>query len=431
MTVPIVTMKSDDKQRETLAILVGGGPAPGINSVIAAAAIEAIKCGLRVVGIRDGYRWLVEGDTGHVVELKIEEVSRIHFTGGSILRTSRTNPARDEASLGRVVDALTALGVRYLICIGGDDTTYGAARIAERTRGRIGIVTVPKTIDNDLPLPENAATFGYETARAIGAGIIESLMEDARTTSRWYLTISMGRKSGSLALGMCKSAGATLAVIPEEFRGKKFDLALVVDTIVGAIIKRRASGHDHGVAVIAEGIAERMDVGTLAAAAGSHPDAYGHVHIADIPLGIVLRDQVGAALKQLGIDATVVAKDIGYELRCAKPLPFDVAYTRTLGYGAVRHLLSGGSNVLIAIAGGRVTPVNFEQLLDPSTGRIRVRTVDVSTESYQVARSYMIRLEPEDFDEPALSRLAGHTKLSAAAFKARFLPSVRATAEGS
>jgi len=324
-------MKSDDKRRETLAILVGGGPAPGINGVIASAAIEAIKCGLRVVGIRDGYRWLVEGDTGHVVELELEEVSRIHFTGGSILRTSRTNPARDEASLGRVIDALTALGVRYLICIGGDDTTYGAARIAERTRGRIGVVTVPKTIDNDLPLPENAATFGFETARAIGAGIIESLMEDARTTSRWYLTISMGRKSGSLALGMCKSAGATLAVIPEEFRGKRFELALVVDTIVGAIIKRRAGGHDDGVAVIAEGIAERMDVGSLASVVDSHADAYGHVHIADIPLGIVLRDQVRAALKQLGIDATVVAKDIGYELRCAKPLPFDVDYTRTLG----------------------------------------------------------------------------------------------------
>jgi 6-phosphofructokinase 1 len=430
MTVPIATMNSGDKQRETLAILVGGGPAPGINGVIASATIEAIKCGLRVVGLRDGYRWLVEGDTGHVVELEIEEVSRIHFTGGSILRTSRANPARDEASLGRVIDALTALGVRYLICIGGDDTTYGAARIAERTRGRIGIVTVPKTIDNDLPLPENAATFGYETARTIGAGIIESLMEDAYTTSRWYLTISMGRKSGSLALGMCKSAGATLAVIPEEFRDKKFDLALVVDTIVGAIIKRRASGHDDGVAVIAEGIAERMDVGTLASAAGSHADAYGHVHIADIPLGIVLRDQVGAALKQLGIDATVVAKDIGYELRCAKPLPFDVDYTRTLGYGAVRHLLSGGSGVLIAIAGGRVTPVNFEQLLDPDTGRIRVRTVDVSTESYQVARSYMIRLDLQDFEEPALSRLAEHAKLSAAAFKARFLPSVRATTAG-
>jgi 6-phosphofructokinase 1 len=423
-------VKPNDKQGETVAILVGGGPAPGINSVIAAAAIEAMKCGLCVVGLREGFRWLAEGDTSHFAELKLEDVSRIHLTGGTILGTSRTNPAHDEATLARVIDALTALGVRYLICIGGDDTTYGAARIAGRTKGRIGIVTVPKTIDNDLPLPENAPTFGFETARAVGAAIVESLMEDARSTGRWYLAITMGRKSGSLALSMCKSAGATLAVIPEEFRGHKFDLAQVIETIAGAVIKRRAGGHDNGVAVIAEGIAERMDTSTRASASGSQTDPYGHLHIADIPLGVLLRDRVHEMLKQLGVEVTVVAKDIGYELRCAKPLAFDVEYTRTLGYGAVRYLLGGGSGALIALSGGRVTPINFEQLLDPKTGRIRVRTVDVSTESYEVARSYMSRLEPQDLEEPALSRLAAHTQLSSAALKARFLPSVRATTMG-
>src|SRR5215469_14284936 len=156
---------------QTLAILVGGGPAPGINGVIASAAIEAINSGLRVIGLPDGYRWLADGDVSHAVELKIEQVSRIHFTGGSILRTSRVNPAKDEATLDRVIRALGQLGVRYLVCIGGDDTTYGAAMIAERTRGRIGVVTVPKTIDNDLPLPDNAPTFGFETARAVGSSI--------------------------------------------------------------------------------------------------------------------------------------------------------------------------------------------------------------------------------------------------------------------
>jgi len=189
-------MKPDDQRGETLGILVGGGPAPGINSVIAAAAIEATNCGLRVIGLREGFRWLAEGDTSHVAELKLEEISRIHLTGGTILGTSRTNPAHNEAILGRVIDSLIALSVRYLVCIGGDDTTYGAVRIAERTKGKIGIVTVPKTIDNDLPLPDNAPTFGFETARAVGAEIVESLMEDARSTGRWYLAISMGRKSG-------------------------------------------------------------------------------------------------------------------------------------------------------------------------------------------------------------------------------------------
>jgi 6-phosphofructokinase 1 len=420
-------MNRGARGREVLAILVGGGPAPGINGVIASAAIEAINSGLKVIGILDGYRWLAEGDTSHVVELNIEDVSRIHFTGGSILRTSRINPARDNPTLERVIKALYLLNARYLICVGGDDTTYGAARIAELTKGRIGVATVPKTIDNDLPLPENAPAFGFETARTVGAAIVEALMEDARTTGRWYLAISMGRKSGSLALGMCKSAGATLAVIPEEFPDR-FDLQIVVDTAVGAIIKRRAAGRDNGVAVIAEGIVERLDQSTLPSN-GSQRDAYGHLHIADIPLGMLLRDKVREELAALAIDATVVPKDIGYELRCAKPLPFDVEYTRTLGYGAVRYLLNGGTGALIAITGGHVTPVTLEELSDPQTGRIRVRMVDTRAEAYQVARSYMIRLEPDDFEEPQLSHLAAHTNLSADAFKAKFLPSVMATVQ--
>ncbi len=412
---------------DQLAILVGGGPAPGINGVIASAAIEAINSGLRVIGLNDGFKWLVQGDSSHAIELRIRDVSRIHFTGGSILRTSRTNPARDEESLNRAAETLIRMGVRYLVCIGGDDTTYGAAKIAERCRGRVGVATVPKTIDNDLPLPENAPTFGFETARATGTAIVESLMEDARTTGRWYLVVTMGRKSGSLALGMCKSAGATLAVIPEEFSGEYIDLDMAVDIIVGSIIKRAAYGRDDGVALVAEGIAERLSPQTLKSLANTSVDAYGHLNLADIPLGWILRDRIRVALEKLNIKTTVVAKDIGYELRCAKPVPFDVEYTRTLGYGAVRYLLGGGSGALIAITGGRVTPVSLDALKDPHTGRIGVRMVDVATESFEVARSYMIRLEPSDFQEPRLSRLADCANMSPGEFERRFLPSVTAT----
>jgi 6-phosphofructokinase len=405
---------------ETLAILVGGGPAPGINGVISSATIEAVNNGLRVIGLYDGYYHIARGDTTHVTDLTIEHVSRIHFTGGSILRTSRTNPAKDEATLKQCVRSLLLLGVRYLVCIGGDDTTYGATRIAETTSGRIGVATVPKTIDNDLPLPDNAPTFGFETARAAGTAIVESLMEDARTTARWYLVVCMGRKSGALTLGMCKAAGATLAVIPEEFVGDSLDLRVVVDTIVGAIVKRRASGHDHGVAVVAEGIAERLSPESLVGLDGASRDSYGHIRLADVPLGSVLRDAVRKRLTELDVDMTVVPKDIGYELRCAKPVPFDVEYTRTLGYGAVRYLLGGGSGALIALSGGRVVPVTLGDLLDPATGRVRVRMVDVTTEAYEVARKYMIRLERDDMAEPKLSRLAAFTNLSAEDFRTQF-----------
>ena len=208
---------------------------------------------------------------------------------------------------------------------------------------------------------------------------------------------------------------------------RDIDLETVAGIIVGSIIKRAAYGRDNGVALVAEGIAERLDPEMLKQSSNTSLDAYGHVQRSDIPLGWILRDRIRQTLESLKISTTVVAKDIGYELRCAKPVPFDVEYTRTLGYGAVRYLLNGGSGALIAITGGRVTPVNLRDLQDPETGRIRVRMVDVATESFEVARSYMIRLEPSDFREPERSKLAAQANLSPIEFEERFLPAVKAT----
>lgn len=406
--------------QRTLGILVGGGPAPGINGVIAAATIEAVNEGCKVFGLYDGYQWLAQGDTNHTTSLTIEGVSRIHWTGGSILRTSRTNPAKDDASLSNCVRALQRLGITDLLCVGGDDTTYGAAKIAERAGGAIRVATVPKTIDNDLPLPDNMPTFGFETARAVGTSIVESLMEDARTTTRWYLAVCMGRKSGALALGVCKAAGATLAIIPEEFAGTALSLDKVGDIIIGSIIKRRWMGHDHGVAIVAEGVVEGLDESTLAGLASVARDQYGHVRISDIDVGDAVRAIVRQRLELLKLNATVIKKEIGYELRCAKPVAYDVEYTRTLGYGAVRYLMSGGSGAMIALRGGKVAPVTLDDLIDPATGRVRVRLVDTTTEAYEVGRKYMIRLEPGDFEAPRVDELAKVAGLSAEAFKQRF-----------
>jgi len=412
--------------RATLGILVGGGPAPGINGVIASATIEAINEGCRVIGIYDGFKWLARGESTLTQELRIEDVSRIHWLGGSILRTSRTNPAKEKATLDNAVQALRKLGITHLLCIGGDDTTFGAAKIAQAAGGALKVATVPKTIDNDLPLPDNMPTFGFETARAVGSNIVESLMEDARTTQRWYLAVTMGRKSGALALGIAKASGATLAVIPEEFP-HQVPLEIVRDTIIGSIIKRRAAGHDHGVAVIAEGLAERLDPALLGALKDVARDAYGNVRLADIDLGAIIKQSVSTSIKEMGLETTIVVKDIGYELRCAKPLAFDVEYTRTLGYGAVRYLLSGGSGAMVALRGGKVTPVTLSEMMDPQTGRIQVRHVDTRTEAYEVGRKYMIRLEPSDLEEPKISALAAAAHLDAGAFKHRFEPVVHRT----
>ena len=328
---------------------------------------------MRAVGIYDGYRDLAAGNAPNTVELSSTRCRASPTAADrSCARRAPTRPKAKRRSSAASPDS-NVWGFATSLCIGGDDTTFGAAKIAERTAGRIGVATVPKTIDNDLPLPDNAPTFGFETARSVGAQIIESLIEDARTTTRWYVVVSMGRKSGALALGMCKAAGATLAVIPEEFPPQA-ELSGVIDTIVGAIVKQRALGRSHGVAVVAEGIAERVSVDALAGALDvAERDAFGHVRLADVPTGTVLRDGVRKRLTALGLHSTVLAKDIGYELRCARPVPFDLDYTRTLGYGAVRYLIEGGSGALIALSGGRVQPVRLEELLDPETGRIRTR----------------------------------------------------------
>ncbi len=411
---------------KTLAILVGGGPAPGINGVIAAATIEARNHGLRVLGLFDGFKWLVRGDAGHVRELEIAEVSRIHFDGGSILRTSRENPARSPEALNTVVETLRQLGVSCLLTIGGDDTGYAACRISEAVTPGIGVVHVPKTIDNDLPLPPEVVTFGFTTACNLGKDIVHNLMRDAATTERWFFVTVMGRRAGHLALGIGGSAGATLTVIREEFGDGTVSLEQVADILEGAIIKRRAQGRDHGVALIAEGLADGLDPATLGHV---ERDSYGNLRLSELDLGRLLKERVSASLAARGLRTTIVAKDLGYELRCAPPGGYDIQYCRSLGYWATRMLLEGQTGAMVTIQGGKLIPVPFAEMLDPRTGRIRVRMVDVSSEMYKTLAAYMIRLKAEDFADPfQLAALARAANLSEAAFRQRFLPVVRPAA---
>src|SRR3954449_753841 len=168
-----------------LALLVGGGPAPGINGVISSVAIEAVEQGIEVIGFRDGFKWLVKNDADHYRKLTIEDVKAIHLRGGSILGTSRTNPAKSEADMRNVLDVLRRVHVNMLVTIGGDDTAYSGSQVYARAGGAVRVAHVPKTIDNDLPLPGSAPTFGFETARHYGVFIVRNLAEDSKTTGRW------------------------------------------------------------------------------------------------------------------------------------------------------------------------------------------------------------------------------------------------------
>lgn len=402
-----------------LAVVVGGGPAPGINGVISAVTFEAMKHGLEVIGIYDGFKWLSKGDSNHTIELHNQEISRIHLRGGSIIRTSRENPTKSPERMANVVRTLTGLGVRYLVTIGGDDTAYTATRVEQEAGGKIAVCHVPKTIDNDLPLPHGVPTFGFETARQLGAQLVENLMEDARTAGRWYFVIAMGRSAGHLALGMGMGAGATLTLIPEEL-GSKISLQKVVSILEGAIIKRLSYGRNHGVAVIAEGVAIRLDPEELTILKDVPRDDFGNIRLAEIPLGDILKKRVTADLEKMGIKTTIIAKEIGYELRCHPPISFDREYTRYLGYSAVKFLVSGGTGAMIMLKDGKSIPIKFSDILDPKTGKTRIRMVDINSDDYHMARRYMIRLEKEDLEGEQLPKLAAVANMTPEEFKERF-----------
>ena len=416
-----------------LGILCGGGPAPGMNSVISAATIEARNSGWDVLGIMDGFQHLIEGRVEEARPLSITDVSRIHVQGGSIIRTSRANPTvRDEDAadpdwrLHACLESLRKLGIGALVTIGGDDTAFSASRLAAAAGGALHVAHVPKTIDNDLPLPGGTPTFGFETARSVGVEIVNNLMTDAITTQRWYLVVAMGRSAGYLALGIGKSAGATLTIIAEEFsRDAPIRLSRLVDILETSMLERIAHGRPFGVAVLSEGIGLRLPQDELRKAMPEvELDEHGHVRLAELELDRLLARQVKDRFKQRGQNITVEGKNIGYELRCAPPIPFDIEYTRDLGYGAVDYLKRvleadelGG---MITIQEGHMVALPFGSFSDPETGRVRIRLVNVESSSYRVAREYMIRLDREDLEDPdKLHPIAAACGLTPEAFRDR------------
>jgi 6-phosphofructokinase 1 len=406
--------------KETVAIIVGGGPAPGINGVISAATIEALKKDKKVIGIVGGFKSLFAGDKKKAIDLTFNNVGKLHITGGSILRTAREFPDKVKERFKVLMSTLKSLNVRYLITIGGEGTLFMARWIEKEAKGRMAVVHVPKTIDNDIPMPGGMPTFGYETARHWGVEIVENIIEDARTTGRWYFVTTMGRFTGHLALGIGKAAGATITLIPEEFKEETLSFKKVADILEGSIIKRLSMGLDYGVAVLAEGIANKFEHKELLEYECIEKDEAGRVRLSEIQLGRVMKTFVSKSLESRGIKVTIVDKNIGYELRAANPIPFDAEYTRNLGYGAVRFLLMGGTGSMIVFYEGKLKPIPFTEMFEPDTGKIRIRYVDISSEAYLVGREYMIRLEKDDFKTENVRKLAAIAHMKVSEFKKRF-----------
>jgi 6-phosphofructokinase 1 len=450
----------------TLALLVGGGPAPGINGVISAVTIEARNNQIPVIGFRDGFKWLVDpavnwqdptcpGYHRLVIDdirtlddaRNVIDVRNIHMRGGSILGTSRTNPTKPPELLDRVLTALNRLNVTRLVTIGGDDTAYSASQVYARAGGSIQVAHVPKTIDNDLPLPESTPTFGFETARHVGAQVVRNLAEDARTTSRWYLIISMGRAAGFLALGIGKAAAATLTLIPEEFPElpaeqrpekdlnkplRQLSMQHLCDIIIGSIVKRRSQQRPYGVVVLAEGLLEALGETRLMEDEGLRMgrygklkrDPHGHLRLGEIEFGRMVKDCLTERMKELNIaPPDFIDKDLGYELRSADPIPFDLEYTRDLGYGAVKFLRSEKARefgAIISFEAGRLRPLPFEEMIVKETKRMRPRKVNVDGEAFEVARRYMIRLEKSDFQDATAEPIAAAAGMTVDQFRQTF-----------
>ena len=222
-------------------------------------------------------------------------------------------------------------------------------------------------------------------------------------------------------------AGATLTMIAEEFpRDEPIRLAHLVDILETSMVKRIAHGRPFGVAVIAEGIGLRLPLDELQRALPEDErDEHGNVRLAELELDRLLARQVKDRFSERGEKVTVEGKNIGYELRCAPPIPYDIEYTRDLGYGAVDYLkrMPGGDGHggMITIQEGDMVPLPFGSFSDPETKRVRLRLANCESSSYRVAREYMIRLDPEDLEDPERLRpIAAAAGLTPEAFRDRY-----------
>jgi ATP-dependent phosphofructokinase / diphosphate-dependent phosphofructokinase len=371
-----------------IGIIVSGGPAPGINGVISSTVFEAERVGLKVKGLRHGFKGLSLGDPDAVVDLYPSLVAGIANTGGSILGTSRFNPLISVETREHFLSGLKAHNIDKLVVIGGEGSAFVSYHLTEAAP-YLQVVHVPKTIDNDLILPNKYPSFGFETARYVGTNILNTLMTDAKTCERWFLVTSMGRKAGFLALGLGIASGATLTLIPEEFRGSETpeDVASIV---FNSIRKSMELGQDYGVAIVAEGILDVLRPDSCEELKGCPRDELGRLRYSHFEISDIILPPLRRMCQQERIDLTINTKNIGYELRCHQPVSFDIEYTSFLGYGAVTYLKDGKSGIMITRDFDNLGYEPLSDMMLPD-GSVKSRQVDLTSDLYRVCRSFMIR----------------------------------------
>ena len=379
--------------KDAVIILCGGGPAPGMNSVSMSVAKTFISRGFRVIGLHGGYSGLFSKNA-RTEDLTFAIADRYFNRGGSYLEMSRFKPTDADFENNFNLDLFKDNNIKLLVTIGGDDTASTANRISKFLAAKgypIANIHCPKTIDNDLPLPANAPTFGYNSAKNEGAHLARTVYEDARTSGNWLVISAMGRTCGSLALGIGEATHCPMTIIPEMFNKTEICLDKVVKLSISAILKRKVLGINYGTIVAAEGLfhefkAEEME------AAGVHfsYDDHGHPELGKVSKAVLFNDLLEAEFKKIGLKVKSRPVEIGYDVRCQDPVAYDLTYCTELAMGVYQLFSEGKTGCMVYVdAYGNVSPLYLADLQDPTTGKIPPRVVDINSGTAQNYYNYI------------------------------------------
>ena len=379
--------------KDAVIILCGGGPAPGMNSVSMSVAKTFLTKGFRVIGLHGGYSGLFSKNA-RTEDLTFFIADRYFNRGGSYLEMSRFKPTDADFENNFNLDLFKDNNIKLLVTIGGDDTASTANRISKFLAAKgypIANIHCPKTIDNDLPLPANAPTFGYNSAKNEGAHLARTVYEDARTSGNWLVISAMGRTCGSLALGIGEATHCPMTIIPEMFNKTEICLDKVVKLSISAILKRKVLGINYGTIVAAEGLfhefkAEEME------AAGVHfsYDDHGHPELGKVSKAVLFNDLLEAEFKKIGLKVKSRPVEIGYDVRCQDPVAYDVTYCTELAMGVYQLYSEGKTGCMVYVDSyGNVSPLYLADLQDPATGKIPPRVVDINAGTAQNYYKYI------------------------------------------
>ena len=365
--------------KEAIAILAGGGPAPGINTVISTIVKVFVQSGYRVIGLHEGFKSLF-ADNPIMEDIDFEQADKIHKMGGSALHMSRHKPLDSEFK----TDFFVKNNVKLLVTIGGDDTASTANRISKFLAANnifIQNIHVPKTIDNDLPLPEGSPTFGYESAKQEGVRIAQTVYEDARTSGNWFIVVAMGREAGHLAFGIGAACHYPMIIIPEMFNKTDITIRKIIRLIISSMVKRIILGISYGAVMISEGVFHFMSDDEIEGTGINFTyDEHGHPELGNVSKAHIFNVLAQRELKRLGLKIKSRPVEVGYELRCVPPGGFDLVYCALLGMGVKKLFDQGVTGCMVtADPKGDIMPLYLKDVEDEN-GKVRTRLVNINSQ---------------------------------------------------